>query len=126
MNVFLNKNYDLKLALYSLESATALSKINNTNLLPDISYSANNSRSEQNFSGSAFESASEAFNPSGGGVFSNTYGLSISTQWEIDVWGKLINSRYANKKDLVASLNDYEYVKFSLTTHAVKMYFSIV
>ena len=126
MNVFLNKNYDLKLALYSLESANALSKINNANFLPDISFSLNNSRSEQNFSGSAFEGAAEAFNPSGGGVFSNTYGLNISTQWEIDVWGKIINSRYANKKDIIANFNDYEYAKFSLTTHAVKMYFTLV
>ena len=126
MDVFFNNNYDLKIALHSLEASKALSKINNSSLFPDISFIASNSRSEQNFSGSAFEGAASVINPDGGSVFSNSYGLNLSTQWEIDIWGKIINSRYANKKNLQATINDYEFIRFSLTTQAVKIYFSLV
>ena len=123
MMIFLSNNYDLKLATSSLESAKSLAIINGAGILPNISSGISNSRVDQNFSGSPFEEASTLFNPDGGSVYTETYGLSLSSQWEIDIWGKLYSKRLSASKDYESSKNDYEYLRFSLICQAIKIYF---
>ena len=126
MKTFLLNNYDLKLAISSLESSKQLAIYNAGKILPDISTQINNTRSNQNFSGSAFENASSFFNPGGGAVYSETYGFNLSSQWEIDTWGKLYSKKISAKKEYQASENDYKYLEFSLISQAVKVYFNLI
>ena len=126
MKIFLLNNYDLKLAISYLESSKQLAIYNAGKILPDISTQINNTRSNQNFSGSAFEDASSLFNPGGGAVYSETYGLNLTSQWEIDAWGKLYSKKISAKKEYQASENEYKYLEFSLISQAVKVYFSLI
>ena len=126
MEIFLLNNYDLKLAISSLESSKQLAVYNAGKILPDISTQINNTRSSQNFSGTSMEEASEFFNPDGGAVLSETYALNLTSQWEIDVWGKLYSKKLSAKKEYQSSKNEYEYLQFSLISQAVKIYFNLV
>lgn len=126
MDIFLSNNYDLKLAISSLESSKQLAIYNAGKILPDISTQINNTRSSQNFSGTSMEEAAEFFNPGGGAVLTETYGLNLTSQWEIDAWGKLYSKKISAKKEYEASQNEHKYLKFSLISQAVKIYFSLV
>ena len=54
------------------------------------------------------------------------YSLSLNTQWEIDLWGKMRQGRLAGKQQYLAAQYNYTYYQFSLTSEATKLYFSII
>ena len=126
MHFFLINNYDIKLALSSLESSKQLAIYNAGKILPDISSQISNSRSSQNFSGTSMEEAAKLFNPKGGPVYSETYALNFTSQWEIDIWTKLYSKKLSAKKEYQSSENEYKYIRFSLLAQAVKVYFNLV
>ena len=55
-----------------------------------------------------------------------SYSLSLNTQWEIDLWGKMRQGRIAGKQQYLAAQYNYTYYQFSLTSEAAKLYFSII
>tara|TARA_Y100000994_G_C15703423_1_gene446241 strand:+ start:2391 stop:3893 length:1503 start_codon:yes stop_codon:yes gene_type:complete len=148
MEVFLSNNYDLKLAISSLESSKQLAVYNAGKLLPDINAQINNQRAEQylyfdkerikegiednlpedisnEISDEDWEQLGEqigSIDPS----YTNTYGLNLTSQWEIDAWGKLYSKRISAKKEYEASKNEYKFLQFSLISQAVKIYFNLV
>tara|TARA_B100000700_G_C15025878_1_gene848121 strand:+ start:1197 stop:2684 length:1488 start_codon:yes stop_codon:yes gene_type:complete len=148
MEVFLSNNYDLKLAISSLESSKQLAVYNAGKMLPDISAQINNQRGEQYFyfdksqiregiedvipegitdqiSDDDWEELGEQLDL-GDPSYTNIYGLNLTSQWEIDTWGKLYSKKISAKKEYEASLNEYAYLQFSLISQAVKIYFSLV
>ena len=148
MKIFLLNNYDLKLAISSLESSKQLAVYNAGKMLPDISAQINNQRGEQyihfdkskiretinnnipegvdfEISDDDLEQLQEEFDL-GGPSYISTYGLNLTSQWEIDAWGKLYSKKISAKKEYEASQNEYEYLQFSLISQAVKIYFSLV
>ena len=121
MKIFLLNNYDLKLAISSLESSKQLAIYNGAKIFPDVSFQVTKQTGEQNFDGSAFElyTGEDAF-------YSEIYGLNLTSQWEIDAWGKLYSKRLSANKEYESSKNEYKYLKFSLISQAVKIYFNLV
>ena len=142
MKIFLLNNYDLKLAISSLESSKQLAVYNAGKILPDISAQINNQRGEQY---TYFDKARivevieegdyqisddelKEFEQTLGSESSyiETYGLNLTSQWEIDTWGKLYSKKISAKKEYQASQNEYRYLQFSLISQAVKIYFNLV
>ena len=110
MQIFLNNNYDLKLAYSSLQSSNALSKINGSDILPNINISL--------LDGNALGIGSN--------IPSNMYGLNISSSWEVDIWGKLISKNISSRYEYESNIDDYDYLKLSIISQGVKMYFNLV
>ena len=110
MQIFLNNNYDLKLAYSSLQSSNALSKINGSDILPNINVSL--------LDGNALGIGSN--------IPSNMYGLNISSSWEVDIWGKLISKNISSRYEYESNIDDYDYLKLSIISQGVKMYFNLV
>ena len=129
ITLFLNNNYNLKLAYQALQSSLYKSKINGTEIFPSISYDINKNESIQNFSGSAFEDVANLFSESDNDVITSstkTYGMNLGTRWEIDIWGRLLSKRYSEKKDYLAVEYDYKYMELSLLSNFVKTYFLLL
>ena len=94
MNQFIENNYDLEIALLSLNANKALTIINKNNLFPDISSSFTSSAMQTNNKGTQFDDIEIAI-PDGETIkFAETsitenYRLNLSSQWEVDVWNKM-------------------------------------
>ena len=110
MEIFLENNYDLKLAYSSLESSKAISMINGSDIFPNINLSL--------LDGNALGLGSS--------IPSKMYGLHLSSSWEIDIWGKLLSKRFSSKEEYQSKFNEYEYLIFSIISQGVKMYFNLV
>ncbi len=147
---FNNKELNKFLSLIKTESPDFLSLIQNqkiglynskvigASILPSLNLGFNRSESVQNLS--AFGFADDFLNPSdsdtssqsrnsGNNVltFDNTtYGLGLNHQWELDVWGRLLNEREATKKDYQALTYDLSYIGFSLLVRSTILYFQAV
>ena len=131
MNEFLDNNYDLKIALLSLQASKSLSIFNKSSLLPDIYLGLGNSIMQINNKGTQFEDI-EISLPNGEIIeFTETdinenHKLNLSSQWEIDLWGKISSNNLSINKTLKAQLNDFDFLKFSLISQAIKIYFNVV
>ena len=51
------------------------------------------------------------------------YGFGLSLQWEIDIWGRLLNGRKAAYKDFEAAQYDLSYLGFSILVRGALLYF---
>ena len=131
MNQFIANNYDLEIALLSLNANKALSIINKNNLFPDISSSFTSSAMQTNNKGTQFDDI-EITIPDGETIkFAETsitenYRLNLSSQWEVDIWNKMRLKNKAIDKNFQSNQNDFKYFRFSIISQAVKIYFSTV
>lgn len=131
MNQFIENNYDLEIALLSLNANKALSIINKNNLFPDISSSFTSSAMQTNNKGTQFDDI-EITIPDGETIkFAETsitenYRLNLSSQWEVDIWNKMRSKNKAIDKNFQSNQNDFKYFRFSIISQAVKIYFSAV
>ena len=110
-------------------------KIRGANILPSVSFSFNQSESRQNLSAFGFadsflgnqgSDSSSQSNSSSSNVVSfknKTFGLGLNYQWEIDIWGRLLNARIAAKKDYEAVKYDLSYLGFSLVVRSAILFF---
>ena len=110
MKIFLENNYDLRLAYSSLEASKAISKINGSDILPRINLSM--------LDGNALGIGSS--------IPSDMYGLNLSSSWEVDIWGKLLSKRFSAIKEYQSKVNEFEYLKLSIISQGVKIYFNLV
>lgn len=104
---------------------------------PSLNISASNSNRKQNLSAFGFSSSmlglggdnNDSNDNSQNSVvsfMSENSGLNIGMQWEVDVWGKLLNARKAAYKDYESILNELAYLKFSIGVQYVNAYYSAV
>ena len=110
MEIFLENNYDLRLAYSSLEASKAISKINGSDIFPRINLSM--------LDGNALGIGSS--------IPSDMYGLNLSSSWEVDIWGKLLSKRFSAIKEYQSKVNEFEYLKLSIISQGVKIYFNLV
>ena len=128
LNQFLEKNINLEQAMLNTRVAKQASVISTSNVFPSIGLSASGSESEQNTAGFP-EIFSSFFGNQNDEITTFTqenYNLSLSTQWEIDLWGKMRQGRIAGKQQYLSAKYSYTYYQFSLTSEAAKLYFSII
>ena len=142
LSQFLAENINLEQAMLNTRIAKQASVISTANLFPSISIGANASEAEQNTAGfppllrNLFGAINQSDNPdldpndpslSEITTFTQeSYSLSLNTQWEIDLWGKIRQGRIAGKQEYFAAQYNYTYYQFSLTSEVTKLYFSII
>ena len=125
---FMDENISLEKAMLNTRKAKQASVIATGSLLPSISISSGVVESEQNtagiptiFSTLLGQSSDEVT------VFTQeNYNLSLGTQWEIDLWGKLRQGRIATKQQYLSAKYFEDFLKLSLTAEASKLYFAII
>lgn len=125
---FIDENISLEKAMLNTRKAKQASVIATGSLLPSISISSGVVESEQNtagiptiFSTLLGQSSDEVT------IFTQeNYNLSLGTQWEIDLWGKLRQGRIATKQQYLSAKYFEDFLKLSLTAEASKLYFAII
>ena len=125
---FMDENISLEKAMLNTRKAKQASVVATGSLLPSISISSGVVESEQNtagiptvFSALLGQSSDEVT------VFTQeNYNLSLGTQWEIDLWGKLRQGRIATKQQYLSAKYFEDFLKLSLTAEASKLYFAII
>ena len=125
---FMDENINLEKAMINTRKAKQASVIATGNLFPSISVNSGAVESEQNTAGfppifsTLFGQSSDEVT-----VFTQeNYNLSLGTQWEIDLWGKLRQGRIAGKQQYLSAKYFEDFLKLSLTAEATKLYFSII
>ena len=125
---------DLKTVASRLKIAKQVLRINNAVRLPSASLSLNGSSRQQNltafglsgdfFGGGQDSNQSNTDNNSVTSFASNNFGMNLSMQWELDLWGKIFNRSKAAFKDFESISYDLSFLNFSLRVQLAKLYFS--
>lgn len=118
--VALQANPDLQAAAARVEQAAQDSRIAASELYPTVSAALNRSQRKQNFIGFPIPGSEDS-------VLSTrvtTYGVSLDTSWEIDLWGRLRASTRASIANLQASHADFIGARLSLAGQTVKAWFA--
>ena len=125
---------DLKTVASRLKIAKQVLRINNAVRLPSASFSLNGSSRQQNltafglsgdfFGGGQDSSQSNTDNSGVTSFASNNFGMNLSMQWELDLWGKVFNRSKAAFKDYESISYDLSFLNFSLRVQLAKLYFS--
>ena len=131
------KSPDLKTLVQNHELAIQNAKLGGASIFPSINISSRADTNVQNLSGFGFadsffnqnnsSDSSETSNQSSDGVLSfgnKNFGLAVNLQWEVDIWGRLMNSRKAAYKDYESMVHDLSYLQFSILIRAAKLYFN--
>ncbi len=131
---FNSNSPDLKSITSRIEMARQVYKINIAPRLPVASLGLSGSSREQNLT--AFGLSEDFFGGgqngdqsggSGNGVTSfssNSFGLNLSMQWEIDIWRKIFNQSKAARKDYESISHDLSYLSFSMQVQLAKLFYS--
>tara|TARA_A100001015_G_scaffold288864_1_gene360151 strand:- start:13623 stop:15119 length:1497 start_codon:yes stop_codon:yes gene_type:complete len=131
---FQKNSPNIKSILSQLESAKQLARINSAVSFPNIQAGMSGSRSGQNLAGFGFSDLfSGAFGDQDSSnnnqvisFESDNYGLNLSLQWELDIWGKALNARRAAYADFNSSNYDLVYLSFSTMIQFVQTYYYTV
>ena len=99
LSQFLDENINLEQAMLNTRIAKQASVISTSTLFPSIGIGASAGESEQNSAGfppilsALFGEQSDEITT----FTQENYSLSLNTQWEIDLWGKMRQGRLAGK-----------------------------
>lgn len=136
LSTFQSNSPDLLSIVTRLEIAEQTAKINGGGIFPSINFGNSGNVRKQNLSAFGFssnmlgigsnDSTNEGSNSSIISFDSQNYGLNVNMQWELDIWGKLINQRRAAFKNYEASKNDLAYLQFSLSAQFTTVYYNAV
>lgn len=102
VNYALTNNPDLQATAIRLKSVREGTIIGRANLLPDLNASGQGALSRSN------------------GENSDSYGLSLNSSWEVDVWGRLRDLEAANFADYDAAVADFRSARLSLAINTAQ------
>jgi len=85
--------------------------------LPQAGLGLSGTRSKRNLVG---------FLPENVSFTSENYGLNMNVSWELDLWGKLSDSREVAETSLEASVEDYRAARLSLAGQVAKAWYSAI
>lgn len=114
-------NYDLKAAVARVDAAEEAARLAGAGGLPDLSAGLSASRRKQNLIGIPI--------PGAGGVISTrstSYGVSLDTSWELDLWGRVRSAKSAALADLEASWADLAALRLSIAAQTAKAWFALI
>ena len=135
----LEHNHDLRLAANQLQIAWEDARLAGVALRPTTNLSFNPSRQQQNFAGSPFgtifsggdpnadadSQAAQADSGSPAVFVTDSYGISLDTTWELDLWGRVRSGQGAVIALGEASALDYQATRISLAAQTAKAYFAL-
>lgn len=117
----LDSNFTIKAAVARVDAAEATAKLAGAQGLPNVSGKFSASRRKQNLIGIPI--------PGAGGVISTrstSYGVSLDTSWEIDLWGRVRSAKSGALADLEASLADLAGMRLSVAAQTAKACFALI
>jgi outer membrane protein, multidrug efflux system len=125
------RNPDLRQSALAIDLAISESRLARSGRLPDISATLGGFRRQQNFIGfpdfggpGTLEQAPTA-NTEILSSRSNSFGVSLDVQWEIDLWGRIRSGESASIANIEASVNDFHSANSSLAAQVAKAYFAL-
>lgn len=116
------ENLDIRMAEARYRQAQASLQSARSGLFPTI---GSNASAERSGSGGGSVEGREGGTGSFGGGPSNSYALSTSVSWEIDLWGRVRRSVEAGEAALRASDADMADVRLSMQSTLAQTYFSL-
>ena len=138
IDAILENSPNIKTIVNNRKIALQNAKINGSGVFPTLNPSLNSSKSQQNLSGFGFGEFFSNMNGSqdsiGGGLSDNevvtfdseSYGLSLNLQWEIDVWGRVLNGRRAAFKEYESLDYELSYLAYSTIVRSTQTYFQAI
>ena len=113
----LEKNPDFRNVINRMEAARAEARIAGADLWPSLNASANASRRRVNSLAAGLQVD---------GVTVNSFDPGFGARWELDLWGRLRDSRAAAAGELEAAGYDVEAARLSLAAQVAKAWFSLL
>ena len=130
---------NLKSIIQRQKMALQNARIRSAGIFPSIGSLASGTQSKQNLAGFGF---ADSFLNMGNQLdsssttpqqtdqvisFNNeTYGINLNFQWEIDVWGRILNGRRAAFKDYESMTYELSYLRFSYLVKGAQIYFQCI
>lgn len=117
----LRSNFNLAAAVARLDQAAAAAKIAGADLYPQLNATGRGARQRNNLIGIPIPVA-------GGGVlttYSNSFGVSLESQWEVDLWGRIRSGKSAAAAAYQASRADLAAARLSIAVQAAKAWFAL-
>ncbi len=114
-------NHDLRAAAARMQAAAVQAELAGVALQPTLDLRLDASRQRQNFIGLPI--------PGTGGTLTRTFtqlGVSLSTSWEIDLWGRLRAGQRAAVAELQAAEHELRGARQSLAAQTAKAYWALV
>lgn len=109
-------NFDLKAAAGRLETARATASISRADRWPEATGRQDNTRRQRTgTTGFAITSSRN-----------NNFSLSLSLNWELDIWGRLRDAHQAALADWEAAQEDFRAARLSLAARTVQTWFDVV
>ncbi len=120
----LGGNFSLKAAVARVDAAEAAARLAGAEGLPNASLGLNASRRKQIIIGIPIQRPGEE-----DGVISTrstSYGVSLDTSWELDLWGRVRSAKSAALADLEASWADLSALRLSIAGQTAKAWFATI
>ena len=111
----LEKNHDLQAAAARMEQGRLRAAIAGAESLPQLNTSIEGNRQRNNFIGLPFPGASGVLTSR-----SESYRFSLSTSWELDLWGRIRSGHLAEVAESDAARTDFVATKLSLAAQTIK------
>jgi outer membrane protein, multidrug efflux system len=115
-------NRDLRTAAARLDQAAALARVEGAREWPVAGVGVSAARRKQNFIGLPIPGAEDR-------VLSTrvtTYGVSIDSSWEADLWGRIRSGAAASLADAEAAAFDVDGARLSLAAQAARTWFALI
>lgn len=112
-------NNDLAVSAARLRSARANVQLAGAALLPQISTEGSGSRRKSVVEGPDGMGGTRTVNN-----YASTYNIGANLNWEVDLWGRLLNRKRAAVADMQAAAADHHAFKLSLAANVARSWFS--
>jgi outer membrane protein, multidrug efflux system len=115
-------NRDMRVAAARLDQAAALARVDGAREWPVAGVGLSAARRKQNFIGLPIPGAEDR-------VLSTrvtTYGVSVDTSWEADLWGRIRSGVSATLADAEAAAFDVDGARLSLAAQASRTWFALI
>ncbi len=112
-------NHDLAATVALVDAAAAQATIAGAELTPSLAVSVDAARRQQNFIGLPIPGGPEVLTSR-----STSFGLSLVSSWELDVWGRVRAGRRAAVLGVEAALADAQAARLALAGRCTKAYFA--
>ncbi|MDP7052099.1 MAG: efflux transporter outer membrane subunit [Verrucomicrobiota bacterium] len=116
----LRQNHNLQAAAARLEQSRLRAAIAGAVRLPQVNASLESSRQQNNYIGLPFPGTSGVLTSR-----SESYRFSLSTSWELDLWGRIHSGQLASVADSEAARADLAAARHSLAAQTVKAWLSL-
>ena len=117
----MERNSDLHAAVARLDRAAAEARIAGADLAPSVGLNVGGGRQRRNFVGFPFGAEGEV--PA---ATFDSFGVSLDTSWEVDLWGRIRASARSAVAEHQASEADLAAARLSIAAQTAKTWFSVL